>query len=67
MKTIGGYFELECEPSLITNHFPQDDGLLLNSGTNSFEYILRILGDIKRVYLPYYICDSLIEPLKIMY
>lgn len=62
MMEIGGYFELE---------FPKGDmslvphGLFVNSGRHALEYILRSLGErVKRVLLPYYTCDVVLEPIK---
>lgn len=62
MSAIGGYFELA---DLIEGgKFPHNDGVLLNTGRNALEYILRSIGDVKRVYLPYYTCEVVLEPLK---
>ena len=58
MKEIGGYFELELE-----NGPPYHTGLALNTGRNAFEYVLRN-RKYKKIYLPYYICDALLEPLS---
>lgn len=62
MKAIGGYFELAdlVEGSL----FPHNDGVLLNTGRNALEYILRSIGEVKQIYLPYYTCEVVLEPLK---
>ena len=35
----------------------------LNTGRNALEYLLRA-HDYKKVYLPYYICSSVLEPIK---
>ena len=43
---------------------PHEDGILLNTGRNALEYILRCIGEVKRVYLPYYTCEVVLEPLK---
>ena len=60
MGAIGGYFELaEFEEGL----FPHQNGVLLNTGRNALEYILRSIGKVKRVYLPYYTCKAVLEPL----
>ena len=57
MKPIGGYFELE-----LTCGEPYHRGALaLNTGRNCLEYILRARG-YKKVYLPYYSCEVLLEP-----
>lgn len=60
-KAIGGYFEMaDYEDGL----FPHPDGVLLNTGRNALEYILRSIGEVKGVYLPYYTCEVVLEPLK---
>lgn len=60
-KAIGGYFELaDYEDGL----FPHPDGVLLNTGRNALEYILRSIGEVNGVYLPYYTCEVVLEPLK---
>lgn len=62
MQPIGGYFELADREE--GNGFPHSNGILLNTGRNAFEYILRCCSDVKGVYLPYYTCEVLLEPLK---
>ena len=57
MKPIGGYFELEL-PQHSEYH---GEALSLNTGRNCLEYILRT-RDYRRVYLPYYSCEVLLEP-----
>jgi hypothetical protein len=59
MKEIGGYFELEL-PQGKEYH---KDAIRLNTGRNAFEYVLRARG-YKKVYLPYYTCDVMLEPIK---
>ena len=44
--------------------FPHSKGLLLNTGRNALEFILRSNGNIRRVYLPYYTCEVVLEPLR---
>ncbi len=61
-QAIGGYFELADYEAC--NVFPHQDGILLNTGRNALEFILRSIGDVKRVYLPYYTCEVVLEPLK---
>ena len=47
MDAIGGYFELaEIEEGV----FPHTDGILLNTGRNALEYILRAIGGIQYLY-----------------
>ena len=60
MNAIGGYFELAKYENGV---FPHNDGILLNTGRNALEYILCNIGDVKGVYLPYYTCDAVLEPL----
>lgn len=60
MIPIGGYFELELP---VCGGFLHDDGVLLNSGRNALEYVLRALGGVSHVHIPYYTCDVILEPL----
>jgi len=61
MEAIGGYFELaEYEEGV----FPHKDGILLNTGRNALEYILRSIGNVDKIFLPYYTCEVVLEPLK---
>ncbi len=62
MQAIGGYFELADYEA--GKSFPHQEGVLLNTGRNALEYILRCLGDVKGIYLPYYTCEVVLEPLK---
>ncbi len=56
----GGFLGLELP---LVDDFPQR-GVPLNSGRNALEYILTALGNVRRVYLPLYICPSLLTPLQ---
>lgn len=56
----GGYFSLELG---YFDNCPNFDGVLLNSGRNSLEYILKSLRSITRLWIPYFTCDTLLEPL----
>lgn len=58
-KTIGGYLELQIPKGAV--HYP--DLIALNTGRNALEYILRIRG-YNLVYLPYFTCEVLLEPLR---
>lgn len=61
-KEIGGYFELELgvkQKPLFTK-----DAVFVNSGRNAFEYIIRSLPQIDKLWLPYFTCSSLEEPLS---
>jgi len=57
--SIGGYFGLELNDYGSIFH---DDLVALNCGRNAFEYIL-IQKRYKKVYIPYYTCDVIIQPL----
>jgi len=59
-KSIGGYFELEL-PNTINNW--DKDFIELNSARNCLEYILLARKSTK-IYLAYYTCDVLLEPIK---
>lgn len=59
MSAIGGYFELELRKG---EHYHKE-ALRLNTARNSFEYILRARG-YKKVYMPYYTCEVMFQPLK---
>ena len=59
MKQIGGFFELE----LNYKKEYHDKAIKLNTGRNALEYILRA-NEYRKVYLPYYICSSVLEPLN---
>lgn len=58
-KPIGGYFELELplHPEL------HAEAIALNSGRLCFEYLLRC-RKYKKVYVPYFTCDTAIEPIN---
>lgn len=60
MQEIGGYFSLELN---CLNNFLYNDGIYLNSGRNSFEYILRSIPSIEKIWIPYYTCEVVLEPL----
>lgn len=55
---IGGYLELES----LNQDFPYSQSILLNTGRNCFEYILKATG-CTHVYLPTYTCAVMLEPL----
>lgn len=59
MKAIGGYFELE---QLISNEYYKNL-ISLNSGRNALLYLLKA-RKIKKLYIPYYLCDSVRDILK---
>jgi hypothetical protein len=61
MKEIGGYLELQLpfKEQFYTNL------INLNSGRSCLEYILRAKRFTK-IYIPYYICDVIFEPIRKM-
>ena len=62
MEAIGGYFELaDCEQA---DNFPHRNGVLLNTGRNALEYILRTIKQISHIYIPYFTCEVVLEPIK---
>lgn len=61
MKEIGGYFELELEDR---GGFIHDTGILLNTGRNALELILRHLPCRSKVYIPNYTCEVVLEPFE---
>lgn len=58
-RELGGYFELELEKR---DGFIHDNGLLVNTGRNALELILRNLPSDSKVYVPKYTCDVVLEP-----
>lgn len=63
MRSIGGYFSLELPRNTSSELYP--NAIRLNSGRYCLEYILRARG-YKKIYLPYYTCDSLLQPVKLL-
>lgn len=61
-KNIGGFFELEIGTTL--NAFYHSDAIALTSGRSCLSLILATLKPTK-IYLPYYICDDALIPLKL--
>lgn len=58
---IGGYFNFELRKN---GSFPHDNGILLNSGRNALEVIFLSIGYITKLYVPYFTCDSILQPIK---
>ena len=59
MKEIGGYIELDtCHHAML-----HEDAILLNCGRNALAYLLETKG-IKKLYLPYFLCDSVANVCK---
>jgi hypothetical protein len=59
MNSIGGYFELELRKG---KEF-HSDAIALNTGRNALELILKV-KKYKKIYIPYYTCDVILEPFK---
>ena len=62
IDAIGGYFEL-ADRDIENGHYPID-GVRVNTARNALEYILRQLPDVQTIYLPFYTCEAVIEPLQ---
>lgn len=62
MKAIGGYFSLELHQ--VQGSYIHKKSIHLNSGRNALEYILRSLTTIQCLWIPYYTCEVVLEPLK---
>jgi hypothetical protein len=60
--SIGGYFEWEFARDL--DNFPYRNGVLVNSGRYALEYILMSLSPISKIYVPYFTCEVVLEPIK---
>lgn len=61
MKPIGGYFEFEFQER---EHYHKN-AIMLSTARQCLEYILRA-REYKRIYIPYYTCDALLEPITKM-
>jgi hypothetical protein len=61
MKSIGGFFELELPKGRSIYH---DTAVKLSTGRACLNYIVKVLKPSK-VFLPYYCCNALYEPLEI--
>ena len=62
MKPIGGYFEWEF-PS-VRNAALHENSVYLNSGRHALEYILRGLNNVQCIWVPYFTCDTALQPLN---
>ena len=60
-KPIGGYFEWEFPRNSTFSLHPKEKLVLLNSGRHALEYILKGLGNVNKVYLPYYTCKAVLD------
>lgn len=62
-KPIGGYFEWEF-PKKIYPILHEDEGFLVNNARSALQLILQSIGNVKKVYVPYYTCDSITAALE---
>lgn len=62
MKELGGYFEFSLPSS---GMFPYPRAIKYNSGRSAF-YDLLIQTEINRIWMPKFICNSMIEPLMLL-
>lgn len=58
-KEIGGYFELELQTK--SEFYPKD--IALNSARNCLRYLIKAYN-IKEIYIPYYTCNVIWEPIR---
>ena len=59
-KEIGGYLNLDLTPS---EEVPHTDGVFVNSGRHAIEYILRTIPHIETIWIPFYTCRVVLEPI----
>ena len=60
-QEIGGYLGLELP---VRHTFLHSDGYCVNSGRNALELILSHITDLVKLWIPYYTCEVVLEPLK---
>jgi hypothetical protein len=61
MKEIGGYYDLEFSNIELGNL--HSSAIKLNSGRYGLDYLIKA-NKYKRIYVPYYICEVIYEPLR---
>lgn len=62
-KEIGGYLNLELK-EVPQNRLFHSKGIFLNSGRNALEYILASIPTINKLWIPYFTCDVVLEPIN---
>ena len=62
MRPIGGYFEWEFPPA--KKQLLHENAVYLNSGRHALEYILKGLGNIRCLWIPYFTCDAVMVPIQ---
>ncbi len=60
MNSIGGYLELELSDNKTVFH---DKAVAVNSGRNALEYILLSNKFYKKIFVPFYSCDAIVQPI----
>jgi hypothetical protein len=63
MKYIGGFQGLELSAPIKDSGFHRTDQQLFVNGRSCLHVIIKALG-IKKIYLPFFSCDSILEPIK---
>lgn len=61
---IGGFLGLELPKFGNLPQWHWKRGVFVNSGRGALEYILRSLGDIQCIYVPFYTCRTVLELLR---
>jgi len=61
-RPIGGYFEWEFPP--VKQSQLHENAVLLNSCRNALQYVLERLPNIAKLWIPYFTCEVVLEPLK---
>lgn len=61
-QPIGGYFEWEFPPT--KRNQLHKNAVLLNSCRNALQYVLERLPKITKLWIPYFTCEVVLEPLK---
>ena len=64
VEAIGGYFSWEFP--VTKKEFPHDKGFLVNSGHGALQLILRGIGKISKLWIPYFTCDIVPDALKLI-
>lgn len=61
---IGGFFGLELPEYGNVPPWRSGRSVAVNSGRCALEYILRHLGDVRRVHVPLYTCRTILQPME---
>lgn len=63
-SAIGGYFSKEAVLGESIRPSALSGTILVNTGRNALKYILRSLPKVDKVYLPFYTCEVILQPLN---